>query len=103
MEQSSLQPPDSDPDQKHNLPGKNGNAVDSKDPNNQRMIADRLLAALASGNLDHLAQAREAFLKEAPAAKKKEPAPERSRPMQERLVETRKEVVQPPAPDLAAL
>ena len=88
MEQSSSHPPNSDPDQKRNLPGKNGDAVDSKDPANQRMIADRLLAALASGNLDHLAQAREAFLKDAPAAKKKQPTQERSRPVRERLIET---------------
>src|ERR1051325_4908374 len=33
-----------------------------------QMVADQLMAALASGNLDHLAQAREAFLKRSPAA-----------------------------------
>src|SRR6478736_4817810 len=33
----------------------------SADP---QVMADQLLAALASGNLDHLAQAREAFLKQ---------------------------------------
>src|ERR1051325_3024790 len=37
-----------------------------QDSSNQRMVADRLLAALANGNLDNLAQAREAFLKQAP-------------------------------------
>ncbi|HEX3227847.1 MAG TPA: hypothetical protein VHQ95_02715, partial [Pyrinomonadaceae bacterium] len=102
MEHSSSYPPNSDPDRKRNLPGKNGNA-ESKDPANQRMIADRLLAALANGNLDHLAQAREAFLKEAPAPTKKDPAPSKSKPVKERVVESRKEVVREAAPDLASL
>src|SRR5262245_47853352 len=39
-------------------------ALNLDDSANQHMIADRLLAALASGNLDNLAQARQAFLKE---------------------------------------
>jgi len=102
MEQSSSYPPNSARDQKRNL-GKNGDSAESKDPANQRLIADRLLAALANGNLDHLAQARKAFLKEAPAPKKKEPAPAKSRPVQERVLETRKEVVREAAPDLASL
>jgi hypothetical protein len=85
------------------ISGKNGDSAESKDPANQRLIADRLLAALANGNLDHLAQARKAFLKEAPAPKKKEPAPAKSRPVQERVLETRKEVVREAAPDLASL
>ena len=101
MEQSSY-PPNSDPDQKRNL-GKNGDSAKSKDPANQRMIADRLLAALANGNLDHLAQAREAFLKEAPAPRKKEPAPPKPGPAKDRVPEARKEVVREAAPDLASL
>src|SRR2546430_12405395 len=54
--------------------GRNGDPgrIDSNDPANQRMVADRLLAALASGNLEHLAQARQAFIKQSPAEKKKD-------------------------------
>src|SRR5882762_10432472 len=37
------------------------NAPDGKDAQ-RRMVANRLLAALASGNLEHLEHAREAFL-----------------------------------------
>src|SRR5256714_6409604 len=53
--------------------GRNGEAgrIDANDPANQRMVADRLLAALASGNLEHLAQARQAFIK-SPGDQKKE-------------------------------
>ena len=56
--------------------GRNGDAgrIDSNDPANQRMVADRLLAALASGNLEHLAQARQAFIKQSPVEKKKDSA-----------------------------
>src|SRR3954465_10207645 len=50
------------------------------DTSDQRQAADRLLAALASGNLDHLAQAREAFLGHPPAEGKKEPRPRCSDP-----------------------
>ena len=55
----------------------------------QQLVADQLLAALASGNLDHLAQAREAYLKqstetprEAPQTKPitEPPATARTRP-----------------------
>src|SRR5947207_3217372 len=46
--------------------------IDSDDPANQRMVADRLLAALASGNLEHLAQARQAFIKQSPIERKKD-------------------------------
>jgi len=58
---------------KDSTPGRNGDAgrIDSNDPANQRMVADRLLAALASGNLEHLAQARQAFIK-SPGDQKKE-------------------------------
>src|SRR6266576_1443660 len=41
----------------------------------QREVADRLLAALASGNLEHLTQAREAFLAHSPAPQKQAPHP----------------------------
>src|SRR5882762_6684760 len=66
MEQSSSQPPNFGPDKSTSPRGRNGNAGprDSKDPSSQRMVADRLMAALASGNLEHLAQARQAFLNE---------------------------------------
>src|SRR4051812_21629679 len=37
---------------------------ESAESGHQRLITDRLLAALASGNLDNLAQARKAFLKQ---------------------------------------
>src|SRR5712692_11790316 len=40
---------------------RDSNALDGKDAA-RRMIADRLLAALATGNLEHLERAREAFL-----------------------------------------
>src|SRR5436853_494308 len=60
--------------------GRNGEAgrIDSNDVNNQRMVADRLLAALASGNLEHLAKARQAFLKQVPGDKNKEVHPRSS-------------------------
>src|SRR5258706_4609121 len=66
MEQSSSQPPGFDPD-KNGVPrGRNGSSGtnDVKDPSSQRMVADQLMAALASGNLEHLADARQAFLNE---------------------------------------
>src|SRR6266853_4254721 len=66
MEQSSSQPPKFDPD-KNGVPrGRNGNSGtnDVQDPSSQQMVADQLMAALASGNLDHLADARQAFLNE---------------------------------------
>src|SRR5262245_45407123 len=81
MEQSSL-PPNSDPDQKSKLSsGRNGDARvnDSRETGNQRMIADRLLAALSSGNLDHLARAREAFLQQSPTAQNNEAPAEKPR------------------------
>src|SRR5438105_13245218 len=54
--------------------GRNGDArgIDPNDSANQRMIADRLLAALASGNLENLAQARRAFIKETPVQTSKD-------------------------------
>src|ERR1051325_9416238 len=76
MEQSSSGSPNSE--------GKRSKspATDSKEPANQRMIADRLLAALASGNLDNLAQARQAFLKQAPVPAHTEAAPSHQSPAQ---------------------
>src|SRR5215813_3032526 len=100
MEQSSLQPPNSDPDQKSKISsGKNGDpeTIDPKDSGNPRVIADRLLAALASGNLDHLAQAREAFLKQAPTARKRETFAETSRPAKETRITQDFSVEIPPA------
>src|ERR1700743_657997 len=41
----------------------------------QQLVADQLLAALASGNLDHLAQAREAYLKQSPEPHTEAPQP----------------------------
>ena len=66
MEQSSSQPPNIGPDKSTAPRGRNGNSGpnDSRGPSSQRMVADRLMAALASGNLEHLAQARRAFLNE---------------------------------------
>ena len=66
MEQSSSQPPNFDPDKSTAPRRRNGNAGpnDAHGPSSQRMVADELMAALASGNLDHLAQARQAFLNE---------------------------------------
>ncbi|HEU5237489.1 MAG TPA: hypothetical protein VFU37_10130, partial [Pyrinomonadaceae bacterium] len=60
MEQSSLSS-NSPPETKHNQ-DTNGDDVDAKELADQRIIADRLVAALAGGNLDHLARAREAYL-----------------------------------------
>src|SRR5436853_4152257 len=81
--------------------GRNGDAgrLDSNDPANQRMVADRLLAALASGNLEHLAQARQAFIKQSPAEKKKDS--QREPPQTTAPVPTR--VHQPSVEDTADL
>src|SRR5689334_334092 len=79
MEHSSSGSTNTDPKQLN----ASGNAIDvpaadADDVSNQRMVADRLLAALASGNLEHLAQARQAFLKEAPGEKQTHAHPRRS-------------------------
>jgi hypothetical protein len=68
MDQSSM-PPKSDADQLSNSPvGRNGDAnagaKDATNASSQRMVADRLLAALSGGNLESLANARQAFLKQ---------------------------------------
>ena len=73
MEQSSSGPQNSDPKTSSPSSDRNGDDRAAKDSGNQRMVADRLLAALASGNLDHLAQAREAFLKESTSSRKSPP------------------------------
>jgi hypothetical protein len=69
MEQSSSLPPKIDGDKSGAPHGRNGNAgsSDAKDASGQRMVADQLMAALASGDLKHLAQARHAFLNEGQA------------------------------------
>src|SRR5438552_537542 len=66
--ESSPQAPKFDADKGRAPRGRNGNGGtnDARDPSSQRMVADRLMAALASGNLEHLAQARQAFLNEGP-------------------------------------
>src|SRR5213075_1291184 len=71
MEQSPLGSTTSDPE---NVSGnaQDRNAAQDK-PADQRLVADRLLAALASGNLEHLAEAREEFLKSSSRAPKESP------------------------------
>src|SRR5258708_26263715 len=66
MEQSSSQPPKFYLDKNDTPRGRNGDSGPDavKDPSSQRMVADQLMAALASGNLEHLADARQAFLNE---------------------------------------
>src|SRR6266571_940663 len=80
MEQSSSGSTNSDDRPIKDSPsGRNGDAraIDPNDSANQRMIADRLLAALASGNLDNLAQARKAFIKEPPVETPKQRPPKK--------------------------
>src|SRR6266404_8426340 len=80
MEQSSSGSTNSeDKPIKDSPSGRNGDArgIDPNDSANQRMIADRLLAALASGNLENLAQARRAFIKEAPVQTSKQTTPKK--------------------------
>src|SRR6185369_10305733 len=71
MEQSPLGSTTSEPE-KINGSVNDRNAEQDK-PADQRLVADRLMAALASGNLDHLAQARAEFLKSSSAAPKEVP------------------------------
>src|SRR3977135_1349636 len=76
MEQSSSQPPNFHPDKSPTPRRRNGDSGfgDAKDPSSRRMIADQLMAALASGNLEHLADAREAFLNEGHSGSEPRPA-----------------------------
>jgi len=76
MEKSSSQPPNFHPDRNHAPRGRNGDSVsgDAKDPSNRRMVADQLMAALASGNLEHLADARQAFLNQGDSGYEQSPA-----------------------------
>ena len=76
MEPSSSQPPKFDLDKNSAPGGRNGDSGtnDANDASSQRMVADRLMAALASGNLDHLAHARQAFLNEGHADAGQSPA-----------------------------
>src|ERR1700737_1601996 len=69
MDHSPSQPPNFDTDNNSAPHGRNGNAAanDTKDSSSHRMVADQLMAALASGDLQHLAQARQAFLSDGPA------------------------------------
>src|SRR5215831_9428331 len=71
MEQSPLGSTPSE-SEKLNRPEGPREDDDPAKPADRRMVADQLLAALASGNLDHLAQAREAFLNQ-PATKSPTP------------------------------
>src|SRR5882672_1534813 len=67
MDQSSM-PPKSDADQISKSPvGRNGDAdaKDAADASSQRMVADRLLAALSGGNLESLAKHGRLFLSRA--------------------------------------
>src|SRR6185369_1142242 len=78
MEQSSLGSTTSESENSNGSVREHKPDMDkSADP---QLMADQLLAALASGNLDHLAQAREAFLKQSsdrpkPAAETKVSSP----------------------------
>src|SRR3954467_9389259 len=80
MEQSPLGSTSSEAEQINSPDGAPAPSTEHDDTSDQRQAADRLLAALASGNLDHLAQAREAFLGHPPAEGKKEPRPRCSEP-----------------------
>src|SRR5882672_5206233 len=64
MEPSSSQPPNFHSDNNQAPRGRNGHSDsgDLKDSASSRMVADQLMAALATGNLEHLADARQAFL-----------------------------------------
>jgi len=69
MEQSSSKPPNFDADPIGNLPrsvSPNGSTGADDNDLNERLIADRLLAALSGGNLVHLEDARKAFVKQEP-------------------------------------
>jgi hypothetical protein len=81
MEQSSSGSTNSDPNKINNSAAEGDvRSSEAHEPPNQRMVADRLLAALTSGNLEHLSQARRAFLKQPPADRKREPRPPSSMP-----------------------
>src|SRR6478735_704423 len=87
MEQSSLGSTTSESEKSNGSVREHKPDMDkSADP---QLMADQLLAALASGNLDHLAQAREAFLKQSsdspkqaaePKVSSQPPAPAPQRP-----------------------
>src|SRR3979490_259510 len=76
MEKSSSQPPNFHPDKSHTPRRRNGDSGfgDAKDPSSRRMVADQLMAALASGNLEHLADARQAFLNQGDSGSGQNPA-----------------------------
>src|SRR5215510_15273754 len=81
MEQSSLQSSNSPPNQK-NRRDTNGDDVEAKELADQRTIADRLLAALAGGNLDHLARAREAYLQQPSTVTNRDSGPDSLGPVE---------------------
>src|ERR1044071_8293123 len=68
MEQSRLGSTTSESENMNS--GANERKAEQEKSADQQLVADQLMAALASGNLDHLAQAREAFLKKSPAEPK---------------------------------
>src|SRR5215831_6104161 len=79
MEQSSSGSTNSDPKKINNSDSdREARSADAYEAPYQRMVADRLLAALASGNLEHLAQARRAFIKQPAANRKTELRPSSS-------------------------
>src|SRR6478735_7354610 len=76
MDQSPSQPSSFEPDKNGTRSGRNGHGVsnDTKDASDHRMVADQLMAALSSGDLQHLAEARKAFLNEPSTGSQREPA-----------------------------
>jgi hypothetical protein len=83
MKHSSSEPPKFDADQIGKSPRGSNGAADSNDANeasSQRMVADRLLAALSGGNLEHLAKARQAFLKQDSADSRQDDVATKQRP-----------------------
>src|SRR5215471_11262667 len=58
----------------------------------RRMVADQLLAALASGNLDHLAQAREKFLHQPATKLTSQPSPRPPAPAHDSITQSNPEL-----------
>ena len=72
---SSSRPARFDPNQTSALSGRGDSETNgANDTSSQRMVADRLTAALASGNLELLAHARKAFLQQDGAEVQRSPA-----------------------------
>src|SRR6476661_2852313 len=72
MEQSPLVSTTSEPEKINTV---NDHKPRQDKAGDQQLVADQLLAALASGNLDHLAQAREAYLKQSTEPRREAPQP----------------------------